>query len=183
MALWTDLVQDIAGGNRGAEHDLVIGMLPAIRVMIRRRGVHCWADVDDLAQDAIADVLTALRDGRLRDRDKLGAFVARMVANMCTDQHRRQQKFRPLDVDLPSADPLDLPPSNAEHCQNWSRILQAIRALAVARDRDVLVAFYLNGTAKMDICARLNMQPAQFDRVIHRARERVRQLLSEKPAE
>lgn len=178
MAHWTGLVQEIVSGDRIAERDLVTRMLPAIRAMIRRRGVQSWADVDDLAQDAIADLLIALRDGRLRDHDKLAPFVTRMVGNICADQLRRQQRLAPLEVDLASDDPMDLPPASTEQRQNWSRILGAIRTLTVPRDRDILVAYYLDGEDKSAVCARMRLAPAQFDRVIHRARERVRQVLA-----
>ncbi len=177
MAHWTGLVQGIVNGDRAAETALIAQMLPAIRVMIRRRGVRVWADIDDLAQDAVADLLVALRDGRVRDQEKVAAFVAGLVRNICSDQYQRQQRLLPLESEPVPADPMDLPPVRAEQQQIWALTIQAIRALTVPRDRDILISFYLRGEEKAEICAQFHLQPAQFDRVIHRARMRVRQLL------
>ncbi len=177
MAHWTGLVQGIVNGDKAAESALIARMLPAIRVMIRRRGVQSWADVDDLAQDAVADLLVALRDGRLREQEKVAAFVAGLVRNICSDQYQRQQRLLPLETEPASAEPMDAPPVFAEQQQKWSQLLHAIHALTVPRDRDILLAFYLRGEDKGDICAFYHLQPAQFDRVIHRARMRVRQLV------
>lgn len=177
MTHWTVLVQGIVNGDRAAEAALITGMLPAIRVMIRRRGVRSWSDVDDLAQDAVADLLVALREGRVREHDKVTAFVAGLVRNICTDQYQRQQRTVPLETEPESANPMDLPPVRAEHQQKWTQVLRAIGALTVPRDRDILIAFYLRGEEKAEICKHFRLEPAQFDRVIHRARARVRGLL------
>ncbi len=177
MTHWTVLVQGIVNGDRAAEAALITRMLPAIRVMIRRRGIRSWADIDDLAQDAVADLLVALRDGRLREEDKLAGFVARLVRNICSDQYQRQQRLVPMETEPATADPMDLPPVRAEIQQQWSRVLRAIGALTVPRDRDILIAFYLRGEEKADVCSHFRLEPAQFDRVIHRARTRVRNLM------
>lgn len=177
MAHWTGLVQGIVNGDSAAESALVARMLPAIRVMIRRRGLRSWADVDDLAQDAVVALLVALRDGRLHEHEALMGFVARLVQNITSDQYQRQQRLVPLETEPPSVDPMDLPPLRAEHQEKWALVMRAIRALTVPRDRDILIGFYLQGNEKAEICARFQLEPAQFDRIIHRARTRVRSLL------
>jgi RNA polymerase sigma factor (sigma-70 family) len=177
MAHWTVLVQGIVNGDRAAESALIASLLPAIRVMIRRRGFQSWADVEDLAQDVVVDLLVALRDGRLHEHEKLSGFVARLVRNMCADRYQRQQRLVPLEAEPESHDPMDLPPVHAEHQEKWSQVMRAIRALTVPRDRDILIGFYLHGNEKTEICARFRLEPAQFDRIVHRARSRVRNLL------
>jgi DNA-directed RNA polymerase specialized sigma24 family protein len=49
--------------------------------------------------------------------------------------------------------------------------------LPTARDRDVLIRFYLNDESKEDICAALGLSDEHFNRVIFRARNRFRALL------
>ena len=157
---------------------MISEMLPAIRVMIRRRGVHSWADIDDLAQDAVAALLVAMRDGKLHDPEKLMGFVARLIQNICSDQYQRQQRMVCLNSEYEQTDPTDVPSVRIEHQERWSRVMRAIGALTVPRDRDVLIDFYIRGKEKAEICAHFALEPAQFDRVIHRARTRVRSLLS-----
>ncbi len=115
MGRWTGLVQGIVNGDRAAEAALISGMLPAVRVMIRRRGVRSWADIDDLAQDAVAALLVALRDGKLHDPEKLMGFVARLVQNMCSDQYQRQQRMVCLNSEYEQTDPTDVPSVRIEH--------------------------------------------------------------------
>jgi RNA polymerase sigma factor (sigma-70 family) len=177
MAHWTVLVQGIVNGDRAAESALIASMLPAIRVMIRRRGFRSWADIEDLAQDVVVDLLVALRDGRLHEHEKLSGFVARLVQNMCSDRFQRQQRLVPLDTEPESADPMDLPPVHAERQERWFQVMRAIGALTVPRDRDILIGFYLQGNEKAEICAQFQLEPAQFDRIVHRARTRVRNLV------
>lgn len=177
MAHWTVLVQGIVNGDRAAESALIAHMLPAIRVMIRRRGFRSWADIDDLAHDVVADLLVALRDGRLLEHEKLTGFVSRLVQNMCADHYQRQVRMVALDAEPVTADPMDLPPARAEQHEKWAQVMRAIRGLSVPRDRDILIGFYLQGNEKAEICARFRLEPAQFDRIIHRARTRVRTLL------
>jgi len=177
MAFWTDLVQRILSGDGIAEGILVSRLAPAIRVIIRRRGAFGWSDVSDLSQDVLEDLIIAVRSGRLRDPEKLGAFAARLAHNICVDALKRFPVVAPIGIETVVADPADSPSSTAERRENWSSVMHAIRALTEPRDRAILSAFYIRGDEKADICARLALSPGQFDRVIHRARERVRQLI------
>ena len=46
------------------------------------------------------------------------------------------------------------------------------------RDRTLLVRFYLDEEEKESICQDLRLDARQFDRVLHRARQRLRQVLT-----
>jgi len=49
-----------------------------------------------------------------------------------------------------------------------------------ARDRELLVRFYLNDEEKDAICQELNLSQEHFNRVIFRARNRFRELLEQR---
>ncbi|HEY2591447.1 MAG TPA: hypothetical protein VGI35_07635, partial [Steroidobacteraceae bacterium] len=51
------------------------------------------------------------------------------------------------------------------------------REMGSERDRGVLVRFYLEEDDKETICRDLQLTPLQFDKVLHRARRRLRTLL------
>ncbi len=176
MSQWTILVQGIVSSDAAAEHALALQMLPAIRVMIRRRGVRSWSDIDDLAQEAFAELLVALRGGKLREQDKLPQYVAKLVKHLCVDQYRQKLKLVSVQAEL-VLQPDELPAARAERRQLWSQVLHAIRALTVPRDREILIAFYVDGEDKEQICARFGLTAALFDSLIHRARDRVRENL------
>jgi len=177
MAFWTDLVQRILSGDGVAEGILVNRIAPAIRVIVRRRGAFGWADANDLSQEVLAELLIAVRSGQLRDPEKLSAFAAKLAHNVCVDAMKRTPALSSIGIETIVADPDDSPPKTVERREEWAAVMHAIRALTEPRDRTILTAFYIRGDAKTQICSRLSLTPGQFDRVIHRARERVRKLI------
>ena len=64
----------------------------------------------DLAQDVLMHVLTALRDGQLRDQERLAAFVYGTARNVMNNYLRtgRQRRTEPLDPEFAAvtADPV-----------------------------------------------------------------------------
>jgi len=56
-------------------------------------------------------------------------------------------------------------------------VKRAIGAMPVARDRNVLVRYFLSEEDKGEICSALGLSSEHFDRVLHRARRRLKGLL------
>lgn len=57
------------------------------------------------------------------------------------------------------------------------KVRELISDMSSRRDRLLLVRFYLDEEDKDSICRDLQMKPDQFDKVLHRARTRLRKLL------
>jgi DNA-directed RNA polymerase specialized sigma24 family protein len=57
------------------------------------------------------------------------------------------------------------------------QVKNVIRAMSSQRDRTMLVRFYLDEEEKESICRDLGLSPLQFDKILHRARGRLRKLL------
>src|SRR5688572_24920747 len=101
------LVERVAQGDRAAEAQLVEFLTPRLRVMMRAK----TRDAElarDLTQDAVIEVLKALRRGQLREPARLIAFVhgvARNVANNHVRTRRDDTAHEPLSDLL--AQPLD----------------------------------------------------------------------------
>jgi hypothetical protein len=49
--------------------------------------------------------------------------------------------------------------------------------LPTARDRQVLIRFYLDGSDKQSLCEEFGLSPKHFDRVLMRARSRLRTII------
>ena len=49
--------------------------------------------------------------------------------------------------------------------------------LPTERDRQLLMRFYLDGTDKQQLCRELGLSPKHFDRVLMRARSRLRTII------
>jgi RNA polymerase sigma-70 factor, ECF subfamily len=57
------------------------------------------------------------------------------------------------------------------------KVRELIQSLSSVRDRRVLVRFYLEEDDKETICRDLGVSPLQFDKILHRARRRLRESL------
>jgi len=56
-------------------------------------------------------------------------------------------------------------------------VSQLLDELSIERDKDILRSFYLEEQEKQAICERLNLTSAHFDRVLFRARNRLKELI------
>ena len=54
---------------------------------------------------------------------------------------------------------------------------KVLNQLSVARDREILRRFYLKDEDKAEICIDLQLSAAHFDRVLYRAKKRMRELI------
>jgi DNA-directed RNA polymerase specialized sigma24 family protein len=61
-------------------------------------------------------------------------------------------------------------------------VRQVIQELGTSRDRDILLRFYIAEEDKERISADFGLSSLQFNRVLHRARERYREILLERTA-
>lgn len=183
-ATGSDLASELAAlaarirlGDKVAEHELGARYLRAIRAIVRR---HCRpneAQIDDIAQDVLADILKRLRAGLIDDPQALPHYLQLAIRHSCTAFYKREQKMQTDAPDVedaaPGSDPLDF------HVrQQRARLLrELLDELPVARDRELLRRFYLLEETRDSVCAQLGIDTGHFHRVIHRARERLRQVM------
>jgi RNA polymerase sigma-70 factor (ECF subfamily) len=136
--------------------------------------------VDDLVQDVLMTVLGRLRQGALLDANALPAYLQATIAHATTAEYRRRRmRGESIEREQLEAVPSSSP-SPAEQVQR-SHLREAVQALIeelpVARDRAVLRGFYLEERERDELCAELGIDEPHFRRVLHRARERLRELV------
>jgi RNA polymerase sigma-70 factor, ECF subfamily len=151
---------------------------PGLRALILRRVRD--ADVAaDILQDAAVTTLEKLRSGEIAHPENLGGYLYRVALNHLRN-HRRKDRAA-----VSSADSLD-ELRDAEDDPDWARVgrpqwasaaRRMLEEMPVARDREVLVRFYLDDEDKERICSELHLSEEHFNRVIFRARNRFRELL------
>jgi RNA polymerase sigma-70 factor (ECF subfamily) len=154
---------------------------PGLRALILRR-VRDPDVAADILQDAAVTTLEKLRRGEIAHPENVGGYLYRVALNHLRN-HRRKDRTA-----VSSSDSLeDL--RGPEEDPDWDRVGRpqwaeaARRMLAempAARDREVLIRFYLNDEDKEQICRALRLSADHFNRVIFRARNRFRELLEEK---
>jgi RNA polymerase sigma-70 factor (ECF subfamily) len=133
----------------------------------------------DILQDAAVTTLQKLRSGELARPENLGGYLYRVALNHLRN-HRRKDRSS-----LSSAEALE-ELSSEENREDWGKIGERQWATAarrmldempVARDRAILIRFYLEDADKETICNELQLSEDHFNRVIFRARNRFRELV------
>ncbi len=175
----TILVARIAAGDAAAEQELVRRYSRVVLYVLRRR----VGDIDlarDLHQDTFVLVLTRLRAAELREPEALPAFVRQVAMNVATAQDRRTHRRR-TDTDTDAIEAIADDAQSAldvvERNECFDLVRRSIDALERPRDRDLLVRYFVDLEDKPSICAALGLSTTHFDRVLHRAKARLRALL------
>jgi RNA polymerase sigma-70 factor (ECF subfamily) len=151
---------------------------PGLRALILRR-VRDPEAAADILQDAAVTTLEKLRSGEIARPENLGGYLYRVALNHLRN-HRRKDRSA-----VSSADALEELPS-ADNDEDWGNIggrqwassaRRMLEEMPVARDREILVRFYLEDEDKASICQELQLSEDHFNRVIFRARNRFRELI------
>jgi RNA polymerase sigma-70 factor (ECF subfamily) len=176
------IAQRIAAGDAGAESELVNRYQRGVLQMLR-----CGTPDPELARDICQDtfvvVLKRLRTAPLEEPAKLAGFIARTARNLLIGW-KRQSARRMTSVDSGAIDAaVDETPSREQQADAESasalvhRLLIELRS---ERDRQALMRFYLEEEPKEQICAALALTEVQFNLILFRARDRMRNLLTQR---
>lgn len=180
---------DDGGRNEGSqpaapaiEESEVVARLPGVRTLILRM-THDTHLTNDLTQEVLIAVLLAVREGRVRQPSALAAYMQQSARHIVYAANRKMQ---PVTVDeLPDRESAwqDTPRTPLEHCEDaeLQRFAREVLAeLPAQRDRDLLIGFYVDGSSKAELMQRLALEAGQFDKVLFRARSRMRDRIREK---
>jgi RNA polymerase sigma-70 factor (ECF subfamily) len=134
----------------------------------------------DLLQDAVVTALQKLRAGEISDPAHLDGYVYRVALNHLRNHRRRNRLLAANSDDV--RDPAEEADSSRVakefEADQWAGLVKRLlREMPVIRDRELLVRFYLKEESKEDLCREFSLTELHFNRVIHRARDRFRELL------
>jgi RNA polymerase sigma-70 factor (ECF subfamily) len=174
----SELVSRILAGDRQAEVELVECYSSVVMSIIRRQ-VGDTALADDLYQESFCIILEKVRRGDLREAEKLSGFVCGVARNQVIGHFQRAARQRnsaepedAVSISHPAPDQLE----QLLHREKADIVRQILKEMTNERDIQVLFRFYLAEHDKKQICADLGLTGMQFNLVIHRARERYREL-------
>jgi RNA polymerase sigma-70 factor (ECF subfamily) len=173
-----DLVSRIIAGDGFAESELAEQYARPIKlILLKRTGSVQLAN--DLCQDTFVVILKKLRAGDLRKPQSLSAFIRQTAVNISIDHFRKEKRYVHQDDGT-----ISLLHSHRDHkargidSQTTRVVLEnALDQLAMSRDREILRRFYLADEDKIAICKDLNLSATHFDRVLYRAKKRMRELI------
>jgi RNA polymerase sigma-70 factor (ECF subfamily) len=173
-----NLLSRIRSGDQQAEAELVECYKCAVMSIIRQ-GVDDPATADDLYQETFCIVLEKIRQGDVREAEKLSGFVCGVARNRVIKYFQRvgqRRSLTPLEeiehLPHPSSDQLE----QLLQKEKTDLVWQILKEMTNERDIQVLFRFYLAEDDKEQICADLELTSLHFNRVLHRARKRYREL-------
>jgi RNA polymerase sigma-70 factor, ECF subfamily len=172
------LVKRIQVGETHAEEELVRRYSRGVAIIVGRIARNAFT-TDDLCQETFRLVLEKVRRGDLREPEKLSGFICSVARNLAIEHLRRERQVESLDgteATLPLSDPMPDPLGKLLEKEKVEAIRQVLSELTAPRDREILRRFYLLEEEKERICADLGLSSLHFNRVLHRARERFKDL-------
>jgi RNA polymerase sigma-70 factor (ECF subfamily) len=134
----------------------------------------------DLLNEAVVTTWSKWQAGKIERPEQIAGYVLQVTMNLLRN-HRRAIAERP-EKRADAAKLQDLAGEGEPGDETIEReiavqVKNVIRAMSSQRDRAILVRFYLDEEEKEIICRDLGLSPLQFDKILHRARGRLRKLL------
>lgn len=168
---WADLVERIRVGD-------ATGMEQLYRIF--SRGVRFYfyrqlgsQDVEDKVHDVLLIVVQAIRNGSLREPERLMGYVRTIVRYQVAGHihHTVQTRKQQIDLDTHGmvADSRQDPERAALLQQRAEIMMRALQSIS-ERDRDILTRFYLLEQPQGQICKEMNLTDTQFRLIKSRAK-------------
>jgi len=159
-----------AGDFRTQEH-FVAYFSELLQLKLRSR-LHSPQAIEDVRQETFARVLAALRGGKIRQPERLGAYVNSMCNNILLEHYRASQRDSSIedeeDQDFP-AKPVDLLGALAAK-QMEEKVRELVDELP-ERDRRLLREVFLEERDKDDVCRDFGVDRDYLRVLLHRAKQ------------
>ena len=175
---WADWVWQITVGNADAEEELFRRYKDGVAIIIGRI-VHNESATEDLSQETFRISLEKIRDGGLREPERLSGFICGVARNIAIDYIRKMRRSTNQEEIINAEQIRDPQPDQLEQLWRKERaeiVRQLIGEIKVDRDREVLSRYYIGEEDKDQICAALGLTSHQFNSVIFRALKRYKEL-------
>jgi RNA polymerase sigma-70 factor (ECF subfamily) len=165
-----DLARRLAGGDREAEAELFRRLAPRVR-LYGLRHLRDAAAADDLVQEVLVMTFDGLREGKVREPEKLASYVLGTCRKVVAGWRRgAQRRERLLALHGQQLVPPDVAPEEPLDLDRLSRCLTAL----AERERTVVVlSFYAERDAEA-IGSELGLSAGNVRVVRHRALQRLR---------
>ncbi len=135
---------------------------------------------EDIVQDSFMLVINKLQQGKVRETKAILGFLRTTAINIGFEYLRKDKKFTSA-VDQEYLEMIEDAQDGILSTLIWNDkvkyVKQVMSELKVQRDKDILIKFYFHDQDKPAICEELNLSREHFDRVLYRAKQRLKQLI------
>jgi RNA polymerase sigma-70 factor (ECF subfamily) len=164
-----------AGDFRTQEH-FVAYFSELIQLKLRSR-LHSPQAIEDVRQETFTRVFTALRDGKIRQPDRLGAFVNSMCNNVLLEHYRASSRSSSLDDE----EQQDFPATNVDvlgtvAAKQMGEKIREILDEMPERDRRLLREVFLEERDKDEVCRNFGVDREYLRVLLHRAKQSFKSL-------
>ena len=171
-----------AGDFRTQEH-FVAYFSELIQLKLRSR-LHSPQAIEDVRQETFTRVFVALRTGKLRQADRLGAFVNSMCNNVLLEHYRASSRDSSLEdeeqKDFPAVT-VDVIGAIAAH-QTGEKIREILEEMS-EKDRRLLREVFLEERDKDEVCRDFGVDRDYLRVLLHRAKQSFKSLYLKNMAE
>ncbi|MCV2886392.1 sigma-70 family RNA polymerase sigma factor [Aestuariibacter sp. AA17] len=174
------VIQRIESGDKSAEQSLVSYYWRGLLYVLNRHTQDSTL-ANDIAQDTFITVITKARKGEITSPSGLASFIRQVGINLTIAYYRKagvSKTDASEDIDVKFADNTVSPTERIGQQQLVEIVVEVIQTLPTERDRELITSYYLHNTPKQTLCSQLSLTPEHFDRVLYRAKERLKLTLS-----
>jgi len=169
----------ITQGDKKAQTEFIQLNYKWLLIIIRRKFSHS-NNHEDIVQDAFLLAITKLKKDEINNPKAILGFLRTAALNIGFSYLREDKKFQSsVEQDL-----IEKIQNNTQDVLSkliWkdksNYVKQVISELKVQRDKDILNKFYFQDQGKPAICQELKLSNEHFDRVLYRAKQRLKQII------
>lgn len=173
-----ELVKRIIAGDSLADEELVHRYKDGVSIIIIQI-VRNQFFAEDLSQETFLKALEKIRQGDVREPERLSGFICGIAKFLAIDCVRKMRKSS-NNEEIGAAEHVPDPePDQLEQLCRKERsevIRRVINELKTERDREIIFRYYIAEEDKDRICSDLGLTREQFNRVIFRSLKRYKEL-------
>ncbi|MBI4876475.1 MAG: sigma-70 family RNA polymerase sigma factor [Acidobacteria bacterium] len=171
-----DYVESLRANDPSVQQHFAGYFRELLLIKLRRR-VRSEEIANDLVQETFLRVLTTLRSDGLRSAPSLGAFVNSVCNNVLREHYRSDGRLVGFPEDSPGPPDRRAGPEDEVVTRQGQKQVRAVLRKLPSRDRDLLRKVFFEEEDKDDVCRELGVDREYLRVLLHRARNRFRELL------
>jgi RNA polymerase sigma-70 factor, ECF subfamily len=131
--------------------------------------------LEDIQQETLTRVLSAVERDSVQHPERFGAFVNSVCNNVAMELIRKARVNEPIDG---VAEPADLSQSLDESLinQQQRREVEAVLAELTEKDRGLLQALFLEEKSSTEVCHQFDVDGGYLRVLVHRAKQRFKKV-------